>query len=101
MDLPDLIEEVFGYISDIKIMEEGEHIWSNYQKVTSYLLRLQEIHNEIALAEITGVADTELKKFRTLIIDPTIERLEKVGAYESRKISAMQLESNIAFNKNS
>lgn len=101
MELYDLTEEVFGYLSDIKVMEDGERIWSNYQKVTAYLLRLQEIHNEIALLEITGKADTEIKKFRTLVVDSSIDRLEKVAAYESRKISALQLEANIALNKNS
>lgn len=87
-----LAEEVMGYLQDIKTDMDGEHLYSNYQKVTAYCVRLTEIHNEIALMEIQGIADIELKKFRTMVLDPTIDRFEKVAAFESRKITAKSLE---------
>lgn len=95
MDLQELYREVSSCIDDINVWEEGERIYSNYQKVTGYALRLTEIHNQLALLEITGAITPELKKFRTLILDKTIERLEEIARYESRKISAMQLEINL------
>ncbi len=88
----ELATEVMGYLQEVKADAEGDHLWSNYQKVTAYCLRLTEIHNEIALMEIQGIADTQLKKFRTMVLDPTIDRLEKVAAFESRKITAQSLE---------
>lgn len=90
-----LAKEVFKYVSELQADIEGEHLYSNYQKVTAYILRLQEIHNEISLMEISGEAGPELKKFRTTIVDPTIERFEKVAAFESRKITAKQIELNL------
>ena len=95
MDLQELFKEVSSYIDDINVWEEGERIYSNYQKVTGYALRLTEIHNQLAFMEIQGNVTPELKKFRTMILDKTIERLEEIARYESRKISAMQLELNI------
>lgn len=95
MDVDVLFKEVMAYIDDIQVDVEGDRIYSNYQKVTAFSLRLSEIHNEIALAEIKGEATQELKKFRTMILDPTIERFEKVAAYESRKITAKALEANL------
>jgi len=91
----EIATEVNSYIEDINVWEDGERIWSNYQKVTGYILRLQEIRNDIALLEIEGVADAQLKKLRTLVIDPTIERLEKVASYESRKLTALQMEQDL------
>jgi hypothetical protein len=91
----EIATEVNTYIEDINVWEDGERIWSNYQKVTGYILRLQEIRNDIALQEIEGTADAQLKKLRTLVIDPTIERLEKVASYESRKLTALQMEQDL------
>ena len=98
LDLATLAEEVMGYVSDISeaMDQEGAHIYTNYQKVVAYSLRLTEIRNQIALLEITGNADNELRRFRTMIIDPTIEEFKKIQSYESRKITAMQLEYNLA-----
>lgn len=90
-----LAEEVMGYLREIKVDIDGDRIYSNYQKVTAYCLRLTEIHNEIALMEIQGIADNELKKFRTMVLDPTIDRFEKVAAFESRKITAKSLEMQL------
>jgi len=84
--------EVEEIVRDIKVGEDGEHLWENYQKVTAVTLRLSEIHNEISMMEIMGEDWPEIKKLRTLIIDPTIERLEKVAAFESRKITGKQME---------
>lgn len=95
MDVAELYKEVTSYLDDINVWEEGERIYSNYQKVSGYALRLTEIHNQLALMEITGEITPELKKFRTMILDKTIERLEDLARYESRKITAMQIELNI------
>jgi hypothetical protein len=83
------IEELLG---SINVGEDGEHLWENYQKVTAITLRLSEMHNEISMMEIMGEDWAEIKKLRTLVIDPTIERLEKVAAFESRKITGKQME---------
>jgi len=91
-ELTALREEIDEYVKFIEVGEDGEHLWSNYQRVTSILMRLQQIHNDLAYLEITSDADTQLRKFRTMIIDPTIERLEKLAQFESRKLTATQLE---------
>lgn len=95
LEITALAEEVMGYLADINVLEDGEHIYSTYRKVTAYAIRLTEIHNQIALLEISNLASPELKKFRTLILDQTIDRMEKIAAYESRKITAMTLEMNL------
>lgn len=100
MDIAELTEEVFGYVADVKTMEEGETITSNYRKVIAYIVRLQEIHNEIVLLEISNIASPEIKKFRTMIIDETLPQLKLVANFESRKISALQLEANLTLNRN-
>src|SRR6266576_2196857 len=88
VDLDKLAEEVMGYIDQIQVEIDGERLYSNYQKVIAFSLRLSEIHAQIALEEIRGKATPELKKFRTMVLDPTIERFDKVATYESRKITA-------------
>lgn len=84
--------EVEGLVSEVDIQDDGEHLWTNYQKVTAIILRLAELHNEISFMEIYGRDWPELKKLRTLVIDPTIDRLERVAAFESRKITAKSME---------
>lgn len=95
MNIDELWDEVNTYLKQIDVNEDGEHIWSNYQRVVAIILRLQEIHNELALLEIAGKASPEVKRFRTMIIDPTVERLEKVASFESRKITGKQIESQL------
>lgn len=92
MELSALYDEVKSYIDDINVWDDGERIFSNYQKVTGYILRLTEIRNELAMGEITGTITPELKKFRTLVLDPTLEQLKDVARYESRKLTARQME---------
>lgn len=92
MNLENLISEVKSYIDSINVGEDGDNMWDNYQEVTAVSLRLQQIHNDIAEAEIFGTASTELKKFRTMIVDPTIERLDKIAAFESRKMTGKRME---------
>jgi hypothetical protein len=87
--------ELDGLIKEIKVGEEGEHLWDNHQRVSAIALRLSEIHNEIANLEILGEDWPEIKKFRTLVVDPTIDRLDKIAAFESRKITAKQMEMNL------
>lgn len=88
-------DEIAKYLSDVSNDLDGEHLYSNYQKVTAYCVRLQEIHNELSIMEIEGTISPQLKKLRTMVLDPTIERLEKVAAFESRKITARQIEANL------
>lgn len=95
LNLKDLADEVTLSVQSIDINNDGEHLHSNYQYVMGLIIRFQEIHNDIAMEEIKGTADADLKKFRTLIVDPTIEKLEKVAAYESRKITSRQIEANL------
>lgn len=84
--------EIEGLLKEIDIDEDGGHLWDNYQRVTAVTIRLSEMHNEISYMEIMGTDWPEIKKLRTLVIDPTIDRLEKVAAFESRKITAKQME---------
>lgn len=84
--------EIDELVGEINVDEDGEHLWSNYQKVTAIIIRLAEIHNEIAYLEINGTDWPEVKKLRTLIVDPTIERLERVAAFESRKLTGKSME---------
>lgn len=91
-DLKSLWDEVNEYTTGLEAGEEGEHLWDNYQRVVSITLRLQQIHNDLANREILGVATPEEKKFRTLIVDPTIDRFDKLAQFESRKITAKGLE---------
>jgi len=93
--LPELFEEVMNYLEDIDVDNDGEHLYSNYQKIAGYSIRLTELHNQILLLEITGRADSELKKFRTLILDTTLERLDKLAQFESRKLTAKSLEMSL------
>ena len=95
MDYKVLYEEVTNYLSNIDVAHDGEHLYSNYEEIAAISVRLQEIHNEIAYQEIQGKASTELKKFRTMILDPAVERLDKLAAFESRKITAKTLEFNL------
>lgn len=95
MNLDELVAEVKGYVKDINIHEDGIRLYTNYQKVTAYSTRLLEIRNEIALLEIKGNAPGELKKFRTMILDPTIDHFNKVAAFESRKITARKIEMDM------
>lgn len=92
MDLDQLIEEVTTYIESLQVGAPGEHLWEAYQDVVAITVRLQEIRNQIAAEEISGTATPEMKKFRTLLLDPTIDRLDKVASFESRKITAKNLE---------
>jgi hypothetical protein len=87
--------EVEGLLAEINVGEDGEHLWDNYQKVTSVIFRLSQLHNDIANLEISSSDWPEIKKFRTLIVDPTIERLERIAAFESRKITGKQMEKDL------
>ena len=92
MDVELLELEVQTYIDNLKGELEGEKLYTNYQRVTAYNLRLTEIHNQIASLEYRGQASPELRKFRTMVLDPTIERFDKIATFESRKLTAKRLE---------
>lgn len=92
MQIDLLYEEVSGYLESLDVDQDGEHLWTNYQEVTAILIRLSQIKNEISFLELQGKAAPPIKKFRTAILEPVIERFEKVAIYESRKITARQIE---------
>jgi len=95
IDIDALYAEISKYLSELEIEVEGEHLWSNYQKSTAILIRLQQIHNDLSYLEVIGRASADVKKFRTAIVDPTIERFDKISAYESRKITARSIEAQL------
>lgn len=95
MNIDELYKEVVAYLNDIDVTEDGPHLWDNYEKITSILVRLTQIRIELAWEEINGRSATEAKKFRTMIVDPAIERVGDVARYESRKISARQIEAQM------
>lgn len=95
MDLELLELELQTYIDNLKGEVEGERLYTAYQRVTAYALRLTEIHNQIAELEYRGKAPQELKKFRTMVLDPTIERFDKIATFESRKITARRIELDL------
>lgn len=92
MDVDELFIELSTYLKETDVNIDGDRLYSNYQRVTAIMIRLQEIKNEIAYLELHGQAGSDLKKFRTTILEDTIRTFEKVAAYESRKISAKQVE---------
>lgn len=95
LELNDLIDEVMLALESVDVDNDGEHLYSNYQYVTGLIVRLQEIHNQIAIEEIRGTASADLKKFRTTVVDTTMEKLERVASFESRKITAKQIEATL------
>lgn len=92
MNVEDLYVEIESILRDVDPNIDGETLIENYQKVASYLMRLGEIHNQLAYMEIKGTATAETKKFRTMIVDATIDRLEKLASFESRKLTAKGME---------
>lgn len=95
IDIVNLYEEVTGYLYDVGVGTDGEHLWDNYEKVTAILVRLTQIRTTLAWEEVNGRAAPETKKFRTMVIDPTIERFQEIARFESRKISARQIEAQM------
>lgn len=97
MNITELWDEVETYLKQVNVHEDGEHVWTNYENVVAIIMRLQEIHNQIAMEEISVPQPYggDLKKFRTTILDPTLDRLEKVAAFESRKMTGKQIESQL------
>lgn len=95
IDIDALYAEISKYLNDLEIDIDGEHLWSNYEKATGTLIRLQQIHNDLSYLEVIGRASADVKKFRTAIVDPTIERFDKISAYESRKITAKNIEAQL------
>jgi hypothetical protein len=92
IDIDALYAEISKYLNDLEIDIDGEHLWSNYERATNILIRLQQIHNDLSYLEVIGKASADVKKFRTAIVDVTIDRFEKIAMYESRKITARGLE---------
>lgn len=88
LDIEQLADEVMQALAAIDLNVEGEHLYSNYQNIVAWSLRLTELQTMISLEELRGGATPEMKKFRTAVLVPVIERLDKVSAFESRKITA-------------
>lgn len=95
MNITDLQEEIENILLDVKQPVDGGHLWEPYQKVSAYIVRLIEIHNQLSWREINGEGSPQEKKFRTMIVDKTIEALEKVASYESRKLTAKKMEMEL------
>jgi hypothetical protein len=95
VDIDALYLEISKYLSELDVRVDGEHLWTNYESATGILIRLQEIHNELSYLEVIGKASPDVKKFRTAIVDPTIERFERIAMYESRKITAKSIEAQL------
>lgn len=94
-DIDVLYKEVAKYLAETDVSTDGERLYSNYERATAILLRLQEIRNDLSYLEVTGRATPELKKFRTMILDTTIDRFQEVARYESRKITARAIEMQL------
>lgn len=95
MEIDVLMKEIREYIQRLDIAREGEHLWDNYQECIAIMLRVASIRTEIAYLEVTGAATPQEKKFRTMILDPLIDRLHEVATFESRKITAKSIEAQM------
>lgn len=95
MEIEVLMKEIRGYIQRLDISKEGEHLWDNYQECIAIMLRVSSIRTEIAYLEVMGTATPQEKKFRTMILDPLIDRLHEVATFESRKITAKSIEAQM------
>lgn len=95
MELEAFMNELRGYREQLNVDRDGEHLHSNYQEVMAVMWRVSSIREEIAYLELTGGASPNIKKFRTMILDPFIEQLHDMATYESRKITAKSIEAKI------
>jgi len=93
----EVADEVLDYLENQELAD-GEHLWSNLEDVNKILTRLEAIHARISWMEIQGIADPELKKVRTMIVDKAIETFTELARFESRKISGKQIEWDMAKN---
>lgn len=94
------IEEALQELNIASIEEDGFVTFSTgYQEATAFLKRLQFIHNKLAMMEVNSISTLRTRKFRTLVVDKTIDFLEKVASYESRKLTAKQLEWEMSKDK--
>ncbi len=95
MEIQKWMEEITKYYRELDVSIDGPHIWDNYQKVVAIMLRVGEIRQELAWSEVQGTHTPESKKFRTMIVDPFIDRLHEVATFESRKITARNIEAQM------
>ena len=95
MDIEKLYKEIEGYYKSIENMTDGEHLIDRYQQVVAIMIRVAHLRSEFAYKEVIGQAAPHEKKFRTMILDPFIERLQEVARYESRAISAKEIEAKM------
>lgn len=95
MDIEKIYKEVLEYYQTIENLNEGEHLWDSYQNVVAIMLRVSHIRSEIAFLEVMGQASPQQKKFRTMVLDPFIDRLHEVATFESRKITAKSIEAQM------
>lgn len=92
MEIEKLFEEIEGYYKEIENLDDGEHLWDSYQRVIAIMMRVSHIRTELAWREVKSSVTTPEKKFRTMILDPFIERLHELATFESRKITAKGIE---------
>lgn len=95
MDVIKLYEEINGYYLQLENLGEGEHLIDRYKEVVAIMLRVAHIRSEIAYMEVVGSATPVEKKFRTMVLDPFIERLQEIARYESRAITAKEIEAKM------
>jgi hypothetical protein len=95
VNIDELYKEISAYLEEVNVDEDGVHLWDNLQRATSILVRLTQIRTELAWEEINGRSAIEAKKFRTMIVDPAIERVGDVARFESRKITARSIEATL------
>lgn len=92
IDVDTLYEEVSRYVAETDVRSDGERLISTYEDVVAVIVRLQQIKNDIAYLELLGDATPAHKKFRTTILEHTIDMFKTVAAFESRKLTAKRIE---------
>jgi len=95
VDIDTIYAEINGYYYQLEKLPEGEHLIDRYKQVVAIMLRVAHIRSEFAFREVLGVADAPEKKFRTMVLDPFIERLQELARYESRAITAKEIEAKM------
>lgn len=95
MDVGLIYQEIESYYEEIENLDDGEHLIDRYKRVVAIMIRVGHLRSEFSWLEVNGEASPQQKKFRTMILDPFIERLQEIARYESRAITAKTVEFNM------
>ena len=95
MDIEKIYDEINEYYHQIENLGEGEHLIDRYKQVVAIMIRVAHIRSQFAYQEVNGASTGPEKKFRTMVLDPFIERLQEIARYESRAITAKEIESKM------